>query len=988
MTDFIYPEDKPSKFVYPEDFLSNQSTRKEIADTSKTTADGELATGAKEAAMALPAGAAGWAGATAAGALAAPYAAAATAAGGPLAGLAVEGGAMLVGGFGGSALGQKLVQEGTHLPGMQNLLSTIGLSDEQRAANAKENPLSAYAGQLAGQTLGGGMRPGIPSAAGAVVGASLNIGIEGGSQLAEGKFDPNKLGMAAAAGALTKQIGKGKAPIEKPPVAEPTGKLVSTGLRDTATGEVTPTGHKHPRDAEGNIPVGKEAVFVSDKGEVLPRKEAAVRAKETSQLTENQKLEKPDEGLHSGDLREAGEPDFQYPDTAVKDLENMVGININNKMATERVIENRAKELETMAPKEIRESVPDAIEQGKIDTLPPEAKAIAEKYQGLVKDIGDRAVKQGVLSGLLEDYVTHIVDWTKAGKSATGELLDHLITKNAHAGAGMSAKSQYGKERKYKTFDELQAAIKDSGLEVKTKDISEIYRQYAKSMEKAIENRKLIDGIKDLKNVNGESLVKRITENEPKPRSWVVFDTPQFRGYAIHPDLAPALKFAFDARDTGVFLDAAHSVTQITKRLNVVGSFFHAKSLLEVALNSTNPFHLGKELSLAAWDKVFKTEHAGITKALNMYRTGGLGDAVDGWLKSGLVVSMPEDVTKGLMGLTGKVADELIGKYGPKTHILEKSLSMAERASLGVFDKITWDYLHTGLKLSTAMRYMEKAKQSAAKNGAHFDEAAQQKEITRFINNSFGGLNWFDVATQSRTELGKRMAMAAYNPNGRKGLQILMFAPDWTISTIRAFTEALPKSINPTKWHPIEGAKGLRTPKTQGDYARLYQFKTAVTYLTLLNGINMLVGGRPIWQNKDPTRIEDKEGHSWQAMKHAMEPEQWISSPDKTLAAKLGFLPRITAIGLFGLEYASPYSPKLEDLSSIGRTKAAVETVLPFQAQAAAKAPAGERIGRAVAGTLGVPEYGQTAQQKKQARSALAKRKLESARKWRREHPE
>ena len=147
----------------------------------------------------------------------------------------------------------------------------------------------------------------------------------------------------------------------------------------------------------------------------------------------------------------------------------------------------------------------------------------------------------------------------------------------------------------------------------------------------------------------------------------------------------------------------------------------------------------------------------------------------------------------------------MIGKYGPKTRILESTLSTVEKYTLGLFDKYTWDYLHTGGKIMVADAYLDRARMQAAKEGKPFDEVAARKEISQFVNDSFGGLNWFDAATSAQTELGKRMAMAAYSPAGRRSLQLALFAPDWTISTLRAFTAALPKELNPTKWHPEIG---------------------------------------------------------------------------------------------------------------------------------------------------------------------------------------
>jgi hypothetical protein len=169
----------------------------------------------------------------------------------------------------------------------------------------------------------------------------------------------------------------------------------------------------------------------------------------------------------------------------------------------------------------------------------------------------------------------------------------------------------------------------------------------------------------------------------------------------------------------------------------------------------------------------------------------------------------------------------------------------------------------------------------------------------------------------------------------------------------------------------------MATPSTKADYARLYQFKTALTYLTLINGINLAVSGRNVWENKDPTRIEYPDGTSMQAMKHAMEPYHWISDPDKTLTNKLGFVPKAVAVGVTGLEYASPYAPKLLDPSAVNRAKAIASMALPFQVSAAISAPKGEGVNRALLGTIGLPVYGQTKEQRKENNAERAKQKRE-----------
>ena len=159
----------------------------------------------------------------------------------------------------------------------------------------------------------------------------------------------------------------------------------------------------------------------------------------------------------------------------------------------------------------------------------------------------------------------------------------------------------------------------------------------------------------------------------------------------------------------------------------------------------------------------------------------------------------------------------------------------------------------------------------------------------------------------------------------------------------------------------------------------------------------MIVANRPIWENKDKSRIEFPDGTSMQAMKHAMEPYHWITDPDKTLSNKLGFIPKAAIIGVAGTEYASPQAPKIVPPnvtgissvdSALGRAKAIGSMALPFQVQAAATAPPGEGVKRAVLGTMGLPVYGGTAEQKKTARAEREKILKENAARYRQKEKE
>jgi hypothetical protein len=689
----------------------------------------------------------------------------------------------------------------------------------------------------------------------------------------------------------------------------------------------------------------------------------------------------------------------------IKETEKFVGINLQKKQANELIIHNNTNDIKTLAGKDVNlEQLSFDIDKG--ISLVGKAKEVADKFRTLMDELGKRALENGVIKGWHQDYVArNVVTEGAAPPTAIQEFITDVFGYKGGSG-GAKTTTKYGQERRLESREDLVNHIEglNSWLEsqgenyrfkIKTNNLADIYKDYALSVEKAIENKNLIENLKQIRNVAGESLIKKIDNDNPLPYRWEQINHPDLAGYAIHPDLVPHLNFVFDS-GPGRLMSALGNISQWTKFFNVIGSFFHAKSLMEVLSSAKIPIWtpLKEAIVLPLVEQGVKAltgkqlQLSAITKALDQMRKGGVGSNVDTWIKSELTFDMPEDVTKGILASLGKFTDSMIGKYGPKTRVLEKSLTTVEKYSLGAFNKYTWDYLHTGGKLFVADSYLNKARMQAAKEGKPFDEMAVRKEIARFVNEGFGGLNWYDIVRQTENEFAKRIALATYSPAGRRALQVILFAPDWTVSTIRAFTAALPKDLNPTKWQPVEGIKGMMTPTTRADYARLYQFKTALTYLTLYNAINMLTANRPIWENKDPTRIEYPDGTSMQAAKHAMEPYHWIMDPIKTLSNKLGFLPKAVIIGIAGTEYASPQAPKLVDPSASGRLKAAASGALPFQVQAAMSAPEGEGAKRALLGTLGFPVYGGTPEQKKTARAEREKILKENAARYRQKEKE
>ena len=136
----------------------------------------------------------------------------------------------------------------------------------------------------------------------------------------------------------------------------------------------------------------------------------------------------------------------------------------------------------------------------------------------------------------------------------------------------------------------------------------------------------------------------------------------------------------------------------------------------------------------------------------------------------------------------------------------------------------------------------------------------------QFTNDAFGGQDWFAMTRRIQTPLFKRLAQTTFQPGSRGYLQLLLFAPDWTISNLRIIG-SLPAFENAT------------------DARRMYGYyfaRAALIYATIGSALNYAFSGKSILENKDPTRIDLGNGDVLTFSKQLMEPFHWITDPQKT----------------------------------------------------------------------------------------------------------
>jgi hypothetical protein len=487
-------------------------------------------------------------------------------------------------------------------------------------------------------------------------------------------------------------------------------------------------------------------------------------------------------------------------------------------------------------------------------------------------------------------------------------------------------------------------------------------------------NKNLLESLKDTKGPDGKGLVIRAGK---APYSYVPMAHSQLASYRVHPSIAPSLEFLYHTHGGNAITQAIESANTALKRVQVSLSLFHAKSLIDAALGGMefgHPIQNLMDIAQSAFGK---------SRGHEAFLKGGMGDDVDHLIRSLKITprkgTLPvEDVTSGFYEGLKTLQDSMdsaiprSGKYTVGT-VVQTSKAL---------DHLLWENLHSGLKLVVGMNSLERLRRSYARDfernpNADVPSTAELADrAASYTNDIFGGLNWRRLADDAQTKWGHEIGKALANPTARRIGQVMIFAPDWTYSTVRSVIKAIGKG---------SGLEGLIRPKQIADLHRLYLIRSAFIYATLYNGINMALSGHPIWENKrngkpEPFLVDLGNGEWAQANKHAMEVPNLVTHPAKWAMGKLGNIPSEIADQALGKEYLSPdYMPPMKE----GRVQHAMKRVLPFSGTSYLEQGPKEAISSA----LGVPIYGhpkestyEAIQAKKQKQREQSKARSEARR--------
>lgn len=576
----------------------------------------------------------------------------------------------------------------------------------------------------------------------------------------------------------------------------------------------------------------------------------------------------------------------------------------------------------------------------------------------IAKAFYDKVLQEGLETRVLKDFLTNYVnhEWVnpKMAQKFQEEIENSFPT-------NMSPKDRHALARQFLT---LQKG-KDAGLIPKTENISDLIAIYGRSMARAMANKALLAGLKD-HTIGVKNGIKAVMSATKAPYNFVSINHPQLVGLRVSPDIAPSLKYLFYQNGGGV-ISALEGLNIALKREQTGLSLFHPYALT-MAFLTANPF--GKLASnVGELGKSFVGKSSAHEALLNDGTS--MEQFIQGGLRNGLKLTLRK----------GQVSDEDIntGFYKGLSQLqgfLDKNFPAGGKVGEGIkklyglSDKLVWENVHTGLKGVTFMNAYERLLRNnqsaldAGKIGAMPTKDELYRQAASFTNDIFGGLNWRRLADDATTRIGRLAALTVSTPLARRIGQIMLFAPDWTYSTIRSFVKATDQG---------SGLGGLLKPKTLADLHRQYLVRNAVFYFTLYNALNVAMSGHNIWQNKDPLTVDMGHGERLYINKHFMEVPHAIMNPGKFVLGKLGTIPSEALDQALKVDYLSPdYMPPMKN-----RFEHLMQRVEPFGLSTLQK----EGPKAALLSVMGAPVYGghrapdeDELAAKREAKSAAAKK--------------
>ena len=490
-----------------------------------------------------------------------------------------------------------------------------------------------------------------------------------------------------------------------------------------------------------------------------------------------------------------------------------------------------------------------------------------------------------------------------------------------------------------KVFPTYQAGI-DAGFKPITTNAIDILGLYIDKSTTAIAQRRLVSMMKQA-TINGRSdgvggVAKIMYASESDlaktkldPRDYMRFyhrafidkniDVTKYnRKYldSISPyilrEAEPVMRMLFDAREEGAVLKAISNFNFLQKRFSVGYSFFHAGALLQSSIYmSMHPISAGKMFMSAtgagniAPFKWFIPKWKDNT-AQKMLMQDGNGDMLKAATRAGVEFSHPEDIGWSNFYQTWSGAKNYLDKHPSWISYLAKAgITNLVEKPFKYIDMVTWDRVFNAGKLYAWQTNVMKLLNNPKFSKAPLNEIYKQAAIV--TNDGYGGLNWQQLYMSTNDPILKKMKEYAYRPTGRKWMQRIMFAPDWTTANFRIISRAFP---------------GINDNAMSRSLYQAYTIRAALIVGTGGAALQQMFTGTSILDNKDPTRVELGNGFSISFSKQLFEPLHWATHPFKYAIAKQSSILKSTEQALFNKKFlTSPWPSPISkaDILSLQR---------------------------------------------------------------------
>ena len=474
---------------------------------------------------------------------------------------------------------------------------------------------------------------------------------------------------------------------------------------------------------------------------------------------------------------------------------------------------------------------------------------------------------------------------------------------------GSSTKSsRFFKER---IFDDINQAL-EAGKKLKPgmDDPAKLIQVYTFSASKALANRNIVHYLKNYRHIYGKTQTgQTLSHNVMYADNYLIPDQfkPYFKEFRhplldndkkffVHQDMMKSLNMLFDAKNENELIGAIFNTNLMMKRSAVGFSFFHAGALVESMFFAGVPFKVIKEfIKPRSKNQIMnmvdnpKLTLENFTYAKEASEKLGFGDLVSFARSARLEISTPEDVGYDrFYAILQRIDNDFF-----KPHFGIQPAAKVEKVYKW-FDRITWDRIFTQAKLYTFLRKLDEAVQPGDTQSTIY---AKARAASQFTNDAFGGQNW-EAITQSITNpTYKKLAQTTFKPASRGYLQLLFFAPDWTLSNLRIIGKALP---------------GFTSDPVARRMYQYYFLRASLMYATIGTGLNYMFSGHSQLENKDPTRIDLGNGQVLTFSKQLMEPFHWVTDPQGTGIKKIGSLPKGVIEVLTNKQYlTTKWSPNI-----------------------------------------------------------------------------